>query len=318
MVGEVAGIFCSLLLFLTKPGPLVVYYKNSRPTHTEIKARQVMKRADIVELIHHTRSFDPLEQSLINLTPEVLSEHLLFCGVIPEQYQHDSSDEKLWAKYCDIILSISFRYLGLKAEVIRTRGDSADVLASSDDYTIVGDAKAFRLSRTAKNQKDFKVTALNDWRRENTFACLVSPLTQYPSGTSQIYQQAEMFNVTLISYIHLKFLLDQKPKESLKRLWATPGTLTPSKDARRYWEAIDDAVVSLTGSNHNTLHEYKSLEINSTRDLGEEGIAYWQSVVQSYQEISREEAIVRLIRAEKIEEKIKKIREIINRRLPDE
>jgi hypothetical protein len=38
------------------------------------------------------------------------------------------------------------------------RADSADVEGATKDYTIVGDAKAFRLSRTAKNQKDFKVT----------------------------------------------------------------------------------------------------------------------------------------------------------------
>ena len=31
-------------------------------------------------------------------------------------------------------------------------------------YTLIADAKSFGLSRTAKNQKDFKVTALSNWR----------------------------------------------------------------------------------------------------------------------------------------------------------
>ncbi len=277
-----------------------------------------MRRKDIIELIHRSSSFDSLEQGLTSITPEILSEQLLFCGVIPEIYKHDSSDEKLWAKYCDIVLSISFKYLGLRAEVIRTRGDSADVFASDNDYTIVGDAKAFRLSRTAKNQKDFKINALNDWRRTNTFACLVSPLTQYPSGNSQIYHQAESLNVTLISYIHLRFLLNEAPKTSLRGLWETPSTLEPSKDARKYWEAIDDAVISIAGSSYSVLREYKKLEVESIRILGEEGVNYWNSVIQTYQGLSREEAITKLIRAEKIEEKIKAIRVAINRGLLDE
>jgi len=280
--------------------------------------RITLERASIIQLIQEVRIFDRLEASLSDLSRNNLSSQLLFCGVIPELYAHDSSDEKLWAKYCDIILAETFRKLGLTAEVIRTRGDSADVLGTGEGYTIVADAKAFRLSRTAKNQKDFKVNALNDWRRVNTFACLAAPLTQYPSGTSQIYQQAEHLNVTLLSYIHLKFLVDRQPNKSLRDLWETPGSIQPSKDARKYWEAIDDIIVSLTGTSFKELREYKALEIENTKLLGEEGIAYWQNIIADYQGLNREEAIQRLIRAEKIEEKIRTIRAAMTKRLPNE
>jgi type II restriction enzyme len=67
----------------------------------------------------------------------------------------------LWAKYCDILLSKTWNYLGIQSQVIRARGNAADVMGTTPEYTIVGDAKAFRLSRTAKNQKDFKVSALD-------------------------------------------------------------------------------------------------------------------------------------------------------------
>ena len=80
-------------------------------------------------------------------------------------------------------------------EVLRTRGNSADVYSKSKNYTLVSDAKCFRLSRTAKNQKDFKVKALDDWRRQDTYALLVSPLSQYPVDKSQIYPQAFSQNV---------------------------------------------------------------------------------------------------------------------------
>ena len=68
--------------------------------------------------------------------------------------------EKLFSKASDAVLSRAFREIGLKSTVLKERGDSADVLAESlfHGYTLVADAKAFRMSRTAKNQKDFKDT----------------------------------------------------------------------------------------------------------------------------------------------------------------
>ncbi len=58
------------------------------------------------------------------------------------------------------------------------------------DYSFVADAKAFRLSRTAKNQKDFKVQAMDDWKHSKTYAMVVCPVYQLLTRTSQIYQQA--------------------------------------------------------------------------------------------------------------------------------
>lgn len=151
-----------------------------------------MARQETVELIleiaKQRNAFDILEATFAGITREALSMSLIECEIIPERFDHDSSEEKLWAKYCDILLAHTWTYLGIPAEVLRARGDSADVFGRTPYYTIIGDAKAFRLSRTAKNQKDFKIKALDDWRRANTYACLVSPLYQYPKRNSQIYR----------------------------------------------------------------------------------------------------------------------------------
>jgi len=258
-------------------------------------------------------AFDMLEKEINSITKEDLSLELLNCGMIPERYAHDSSEEKLWAKYCDILLSLAFNFLGIRSQVIRARGDSADVFGSTANYSIVADAKAFRLSRSAKNQKDFKVAALDDWRREDTYACLLAPLYQYPNRFSQIYAQAEEKNVTLLSYIHLKFLLDHSSGQPLDALWNTAQRLPPSKNARRYWEAIDDAVVLITETNYQSLQNYKRLEIKAINQVGQEGILYWQSVMQGYYQLSKDEAIQRLIKAEKIEQKIEVIRKSIDK-----
>lgn len=129
-------------------------------------------------------AFDYLEKSLQSISKVELGEALLNCGIIPELFAHDSSEEKLWAKYCDILLAEALTFLGVQAEVLRARGNSADVFGKAAGYSIVGDAKAFRLSRTAKNQKDFKINALDDWRKDSTYACLIAPLYQYPTGRS--------------------------------------------------------------------------------------------------------------------------------------
>ena len=95
---------------------------------------------------------------------EFLLGHLRLCGAIPERYGHDTSEEKLYSKYTDVIICEAFSSFGFKSNVIKERADVADVECVNEDYSFVADAKAFRLSRTAKNQKDFKVQAMDSWK----------------------------------------------------------------------------------------------------------------------------------------------------------
>ena len=275
-----------------------------------------MKRTDeispIVEIAESEDAFDILEKEFAEITKTALSSNLLECGIIPELLEHDSSEEKLWAKYCDILLAQTLTHLSIPAEVLRARGDSADVFGRTHEYSIVGDAKAFRLSRTAKNQKDFKIQALNDWRKSNTYACLVSPLYQYPRRISQIYEQAIERNVTLLSYIHLKFLLDYADGKNMDPLWCIGSELPTSKNARQYWEAIDKTACEITDKSEMSLGDYKQKAIDKTKQLGKEGIDYWETRVATYKNLSQKEAVARLIKAEKVETKIQTIKKAID------
>src|SRR5947209_16423327 len=107
-------------------------------------------------------AFEQIERLYSGLTKQELSQEIVQVGIMPEVFDHDSSEEKMWSKLSDVILACCLGHLGLKSKVIRTRGNSADVYSTSDDYTLVSDAKCFRLSRTAKNQKDFKIKAIDD------------------------------------------------------------------------------------------------------------------------------------------------------------
>ena len=87
-------------------------------------------------------------------------------------------------------------------------------------------AKCFRLSRTAKNQKDYKVSNLSDWRgAENEYAVLVAPYFQYPQSVSQIYSKALDNNVCLLAWEHISIMLEENVKETESFHWNHCGML---------------------------------------------------------------------------------------------
>ncbi len=265
----------------------------------------------VFELAKQPNAFDELEEKVSEFSEDQLKEALLECGVIPEMFEQNSSEEKLWAKYCDILLSLVFSKIGLPARVLRARGNSADVFADGKTYTLVSDGKAFRLSRTAKNQKDFKISALNDWRKKDTYACLVAPLPQFPNTSSQIYSQAVTHNVTLLSYTHLLFLVEHGTSGILEDLWKIAATLQANGEAKTYWNALDQLVANLCGKSQQELDQIKTVEATKMRELGQEGINYWRDKIKIYQSLTKDQAIRQLIKAEKIESKIKTIERAI-------
>jgi hypothetical protein len=274
---------------------------------------------DIFKHSGATNSFEILEKKYGELDEKTIIKELIQVGIMPEVFNHDSSEEKLWSKFSDIILARSLNLIGLDSEVLRTRGNSADVLSKCKQYSLVSDAKCFRLSRTAKNQKDFKVKSLDDWRREDTYALLVSPLSQYPADRSQIYPQAFSQNVTLLSYLHLQFLIEFGIKEDLEKLWKLPIYIESKYDKKlqqrgiTYWHAVDAIVCTITGQPHEVLKKYKQQEIDKTKEVGLEGINYWESKIKEFSKLTKEEAIRLLIKSEKIENKIETIKKAIAR-----
>ena len=126
--------------------------------------------------------------------------------------------------------------MGLRSSLINARADAADVQARGSAFSLVADAKAFRLSRTAKNQKDFKVQAMDGWRSGLGYAMIVCPVYQLPTRTSQIYQQAIARNVCILSYSHLAALVglalrrgQQSAERGLGAILETVPLLHPSK-----------------------------------------------------------------------------------------
>lgn len=244
-------------------------------------------------------------------------------GTIPETIIHDSTAEKLFSKASDAVLSRAFREVGLKSTVLKGRNNSADVLAESPihGYTLVADAKAFRLSRTAKNQKDFKVTALSGWRKDADYAVLCSPYFQYPSKHSQIYAQALNHNVCLLSWEHLIFLIENGIKEtpnlSFAPLWnfceLYSHKVVYSDKEKCFMQQFNSEVLALTGLDSSVFSAQLSAQIKTIAERGNLEKSLLEEEIKKIKQFSREKAIEELIKDKKLNEKIEQIDKYIRR-----
>ena len=240
-------------------------------------------------------------------------------GIIPECFTHDSTEEKLFSKASDAVLSRAFRELGLKSTIITKRADSADVLVESPmhGYTLVADAKAFRLSRTAKNPKDFKVTALSGWRNEADadYAVLCSPFFQYPQERSQIYKQAIDDNVALASWEHIMYLVEHNVKESetisLAPVWnfcdEYSRRIVVSESKRCFISEYSRFIIELFAFAQNDFSDLLNSQIEIIMQRGSVERGYWENKKAEIHAYSREMATEELVKSMKIDEKISQI-----------
>lgn len=250
-------------------------------------------------------------------TTQYLLTHLRYCGAIPESIRHDSSHEKLYSKYTDFLISQSFTYMGFNSVVLSERADHADVDVIGKQYDFVADAKAFRLSRTAKNQKDFKIEAMAKWKRERTYALVVAPAYQLPTKNSQIYEQSIRRGVLILSYQHLAVLIklkeaygETKVQCLLSRLFQVLLSMPATKDATFYWKTLNQEMLAFDASCPTLWNEEKQEAYLALSHLKEEGLSYWDAKRKEILLLSKEQAVQILLAQSKIESKIKTISQI--------
>lgn len=280
----------------------------------------VIHKAD-VEQGNFKEAVQMVEKFIRERTAEEIREIVKDIGTIPESINHDSSEEKLYSKASDIVLSRCFQEIGLSSELLDERADSADIIAKSVSgyqYSLVADAKCFRLSRTAKNQKDFKVSNLSDWRgSEHEYAVLVAPYYQFPQRKSQIYSKALEHNVCLFSWEHLSMLMDNNIKETkdftLESLWNASLMISRDKGSSAsgtqecFLPKMNSFVAKKIGVDEDKFYE----ELKTFKDIinirGGYEISYWENEIRQINTYSRERAIEELIAAKKLNEKINTI-----------
>lgn len=246
-----------------------------------------------------------------------LLDHLRLCGNIPESYGHDTSEEKQYSKYTDVLLSFAYKAIGLQSLVITERADVADVEGFGKEFSFVADAKAFRLSRTAKNQKDFKVQAMDRWKHGKPYAMVVCPIYQLPSRNSQIYLQAITRNVCIFTYSHLSLLVryaNEVSKSNAENLlfdiFKTIPALNPTKSAVDYWLGVNKTILGHSKSIFELWQDEKLAAIESIEIAKVEALRYLSSEREKIMRMSHEEALKELVKRSKIDSKIKTIKRI--------
>lgn len=258
---------------------------------------------------------DALEETLeAEIAEEIAEEgrtkllgHLRLCGSIPERYGHDTTEEKLYSKYTDIVISKTFFAMGIQSLVLRERADAADVECVSERLQFVADAKAFRLSRTAKNQKDFKVDAMHGWKRGKPHAIVVCPIYQLPTRTSQIYEKAGQRNVCILSYSHLAVLLQyalmtstNQSQALLASIFTAVDNMTPSSSAVDYWQQVNRAMIGNDGKISALWAKEKIASNESIYLAKEEALTFLAGERARIMLLSRENAIKEVLKAAKI------------------
>jgi type II restriction enzyme len=210
---------------------------------------------------HKPKDFAKATEQLHNLLRpwhvKSFRPHLKWAGTIPQKYKRDSSEEKLYSKYCDMVVLGFLELNGLSGELTKARGNRADVEAACGSrYRLVADAKAFRKSRSALNPKDYKIGELNIWRAnaKADYACLVG--SRFPKNKSRLFREAVANGVCLLRFTHLDQILAKHDKFSrarLRNLWSLPQSLKRSAtrtrissiDGTAYWQAVEDVINQL-------------------------------------------------------------------------
>lgn len=263
-----------------------------------------------------------LKERIFGLNKANIIELISQIGAIPEDIRHDSTEEKLYTKVSDILLAKSLTEMNLDARVLTQRADCADVIAQSHfhKYSLVGDAKAFRLSRTARNAKDYKVTSMDKWRGDCDYSVLVCPYFQYPKNKSQIYKEALDRNVSLFSWEYLYILLKEDIRESpsvnICQLWNQSEIIgkntTVSNSERCFLSKQNSNIAAILKISNAKFYSYFNDVKEIIIERGNTEIGYYQHEIDRVRGLNREEAIAELLRSMKLDSKIATIQNFID------
>lgn len=264
-----------------------------------------------------------IEKYVFSLSIDDVKTVIKEIGSIPEDIGHDSTEEKLYTKASDILFARALKEMNFDVKVLEERSNSADIEAKSKfhNYSLVGDAKAFRLSRTARNAKDYKVDAMSRWRGNCKYSVLACPYYQYPNSRSQIYKEAIEGNVCLFSWELLFIFLELNIKEteniSLEDIWNQSAIIGSRKSKDAYLDCFlreqNNNICRILNISTYSFNSFFDRIINGLKRRGEAEIEFYNNVIEDVKKLSHEDAIRELVKALKLNSKIDVIKDYINK-----
>ena len=158
---------------------------------------------------------------------------------------------------------------------------------------------------------------MDRWKHGKPYAMVVCPIYQLPSKNSQIYQQAITRNVCVFTYSHLSLLVryadevsKSKSEDLLYEIFKTIPALNPSKSAVDYWLGVNKTILGHSKSIFELWQDEKIAATESIEIAKVEALKYLASEREKIMRMSHEEALRELVKASKIESKIRTIKNI--------
>lgn len=203
---------------------------------------------------------EKLNSELAQFSDQQFAFLLCHTGFIPEEYDHDSSEETIYTKLVEIVVAEWARRSGFdKTALPKQKASYEDITISDGANLIVCDAKSFRLGRSQKapNVKDALKEGdipkwLNNYKGKNIRplgGMIAFPSQHDWSGGSDFYFYLTNKDQPIIClfYEHLAFMLLEKiRKDKLIALYESYPQIFPDKigkkqgNRKRYWAQVEN------------------------------------------------------------------------------
>lgn len=277
---------------------------------------------------NYLAGFRHLESELVkeveNFGIEALLQHIRLCGVVPECFPRGSGEERLYGKYSDAVIHEAFKALGLDSRTQNRPGDAPGVECACDQFSFVAESVAFRMSRVARNQKDFDLRAIHRWKQGRPFGMLVAPINQLPFRFGQIYRDAALLAVLVCSYSHLAVLVryaqqagSAKAIALLHEAFRVVRGIPPAKNAEPYWQALNRTFLAADARMPSLWREEKAV-LEESISLGQaEALRFLDEERQGIEDLPRQEAIEELLHWRKLNSRVQAVQQVRNNGLVD-
>jgi HindIII restriction endonuclease len=183
----------------------------------------------------------------------------IMTGFIPDKYENNKSEEKVFAKLMEVVIAEWGTRLGFHTVLQKTKSEKEDVSFIFNNQAILTDVKTFRLGRSQKapNVKDFvKSSSVQKWidtfnqqQQETAIGgFIVYPSTHEWTNKSAVYQDCSNLSIPIVMlpFEVLSYFLQEKAllsPDKILSLWnyscLFPKTI---KTKEEYWKVMIEAI----------------------------------------------------------------------------
>ncbi len=165
---------------------------------------------------------------------------------------------------------------------------------------------------------------MHGWKQGKKHAVVVGPLYQFPTKTSQIYQQAISSDVCIMPYAHLAVLVSygevagyEAAQTMLLGVLEAISALNPTKDSLAYWRQVNDTMLQSDGAMRDLWRAEKEASVEALAASKAEALEFLASERERIMRLSRDDAIKQLLNGSKLASRQSQIEKVADTGLLD-